>query len=81
MAMTVPLPEEMEEFFRERASAFGGPEGYLRHLLDEDRRRTARTRLEAQLLEGLEDDADDTDPADWAALRRELDEHIARRAR
>jgi len=44
-----------------------------------DRRRIARTRLETLLREGLEDGADEADAADWASLRRELDQRIAGR--
>ena len=70
-----------KEFVRRQVAEEGADPGEeVRGALEDDERRKAEARLEALLLEGLNSGpATPLSAEDWAAVDRNLEEHIARR--
>jgi antitoxin ParD1/3/4 len=81
-ALTVSLSDDAREFVEAQAAAggFGSPGAYILKLIDEEKRRKARQKIDAMLLEALQEPATEMTQADWAELRRELEERIAQEA-
>lgn len=71
--MNVSLPQELKEYVESQSAAgYSTPSEYVRELIREDRKRRAKERLEALLLEGLE--SGEAVPATaefWDELKRE----------
>ncbi len=81
--MTVTLSDDAREFVEAQVAAgeSESPDSYVDELIRADRRRKAREKLEAMLLEALREPATEMTKADWADLRRELEERIAQEAK
>lgn len=77
-SLNISLPDGLGDFVRQRVAdqRFTDPGDYLRHLIEEDRRRLAERRLEAALLEGVSDDADPVSDTDWHAIRHEVRQRL-----
>jgi antitoxin ParD1/3/4 len=82
-AVTVSLSDDAREFVQAQAAAggFESPDSYIQGLIRAEQKRKAREKLEALLLEALQEPATEMTKADWADLRRGLDEQIAQRAK
>ena len=82
--MSVSLPEALKDYVHERVAqgAFSDPSDYVRALIREDRKRQAKARLQALLLEGF-DSGDPTplDAAEWESIRQEVEERIGAKHR
>lgn len=53
-SMNISLPEELKEFCEAQTeNGYSTPSEYVRELIREDRRRRAKDKLDAMLLEGL----------------------------
>jgi antitoxin ParD1/3/4 len=82
--MNVSLPDEMKAFVEDQATknGFGTVSEYMRSIIRELQKQTARQRLDALIIEGL-----DSGPAtpltkkDWEHIRREGRKVIAERKR
>jgi antitoxin ParD1/3/4 len=72
-SMNISLPEELKDYVEARThSGYSTPSEYVRELIREDRKRRAKERLDALLLEGL--NSGDPIPANaefWIELKRE----------
>ena len=72
-SMNVSLPEELKQFAEAQTKfGFSTPSDYVRELIREDRKRKAKEKLDALLLEGL--DSGDPIPVDarfWTDLAEE----------
>lgn len=82
--LNISLPDEMRAFVDEQASggSFSTPSEYVRHLIREDRKRIAREKLEALLLEGLDSGPMEAmTEADWEEMRRNARERAAKKQR
>ena len=80
--MNISLPQALKDFVHERVAekAYSNPSDYIRALIREDQRRRAEEKLEQLLLEGINSGpAREVTPEDWAAIRREVRERIAKR--
>ena len=80
--LTITVPDDAKEFIETQVSAgkFGDPSALICHLLQEERKRRARERIEALLDEGL--DSGEPSPMtaeDWAEMRRELQDFVSKR--
>jgi antitoxin ParD1/3/4 len=83
-SMNVSLPETLKDYVQERVAegTFSNPSDYVRALIREDRKRKAEERLDELLMEGINSGpAEPMTPEDWADMRANLEEHIARRQR
>ena len=83
-SMNVSLPEALEDYVQERVAegTFSNPSDYVRALIREDRKRRAEERLDELLMEGINSGpAEPMTAEDWADIRANLEEHIARRQR
>lgn len=82
-ALTVSLSDDAREFVEAEATAggFTSPNSYLQELIRAEQKRKARTKVEAMLLEALKEPATEMTKADWADLRRGLEERIAQEAK
>ena len=71
--MNVSLPEDLKEYAEAQAKhGYSTPSEYVRELIREDRKRKAKEKLDALLLEGL--NSGDPIPVDakfWADLKQE----------
>ena len=56
----------------------GNPGDYIAALIEDDRRRRAKARLESLLLEGLQSEAIEMTDKDWDEMRQQYDERHAR---
>lgn len=74
--LTIQLPDELVEFVSHQATEGGfSSEGeFISSVLAS---LQARKRVEAQLLEGLDSDADDLTSEEWHDIRREARERAA----
>jgi len=72
-SMNISLPEELKEYVEEQTrSGYSTPSEYVRELIREDRKRRAKERLDALLLEGLNSgDAIPVNAKFWTELKRE----------
>jgi antitoxin ParD1/3/4 len=73
--MNVALPETLKEYVLQQVAAGGysSASEYVRELIRSDQKRKAQERLEAFLLEGLENgEARELTAEDWAELRRRV---------
>ena len=73
--LTISLPEKLKEFIDQRVESegFGTVSEYLRSLVREDQKRTAKERLEALLLEGIESGpATEMTKEDWDSIRKRV---------
>ncbi len=76
-ALTVSLPEELDEFVsrRVREEAYADAGEYLRALIRADRRRAVEEKIEQLVEEALgSGPAETMSDADWTAMHRALDE-------
>jgi antitoxin ParD1/3/4 len=83
-SMNVSLPETLKDYVQERVAegTFSNPSDYVRALIREDRKRRAEERLDELLMEGINSGpAEPMTAEDWADMRANLEEHIARRQR
>jgi len=74
--ITISLPDASLRAYLEQVVAGGGyrsASDYVATLIDEDRKRRAKARLEALLLEGLEGESQVLTNEDWDQMRREYD--------
>jgi antitoxin ParD1/3/4 len=73
--MNVALPETLKEYVLQQVAAGGysSASEYVRELIRSDQKRKAQERLEALLLEGLENgEARELTAEDWAELRHRV---------
>jgi antitoxin ParD1/3/4 len=72
-SMNLSLPEELKEYVEsESAGGYSTPSEYVRELIREDRKRKAKERLDAMLLEGISSGSlVAMDATFWAELRQE----------
>ena len=71
--MNVSLPRELKQWVDEQVKegGYGTASEYLRDLLRRARDRQARRRIDAMLLEAVEEGADTVmDDADWISIRK-----------
>ena len=83
-SMNVSLPETLKDYVQERVAegTFSNPSDYVRALIREDMKRKAEERLDELLMEGINSGpAEPMTQEDWADIRGNLEEHIARRQR
>ena len=81
-SMNVSLPEALKDYVQERVAegTFSNPSDYVRALIREDMRRREEEKLDALLIEGLNSGpAEPMTAKDWADIRADLEEHIAKR--
>ena len=73
-SMNVSLPEDLKEYVEAQSkSGYSTPSEYVRELIRGDRKRRAKERLDALLLEGL--NSGDSIPVDakfWSGLKQEV---------
>jgi antitoxin ParD1/3/4 len=72
-SMNISLPDELKEYVEGQSKmGYSTPSEYVRELIREDRKRHAREKLEALLLEGLESgEPGVADEKFWTALKTE----------
>jgi antitoxin ParD1/3/4 len=83
-SMNVSLPETLKDYVQERVAegTFSNPSDYVRALIREDRKRRAEERLDELLMEGINSGpAEPMTEQDWADIRADVEDHIARRQR
>ncbi len=76
------LTDEMRDFVLERGreEGFSTPSEYLRHLVREDRKRSAQEKLETLLLAGLTSGKAKTmTDEDWSKLRKTVRDQALKR--
>ena len=81
-SMNVSLPETLKDYVQERVAegTFSNPSDYVRALIREDMKRRAEEKLDALLMEGINSGpAEPMTAKDWADIRANLEEHIAKR--
>ncbi len=74
-SLNVSMPEELREFVDKRTEkgGFSTPTEYVRHLIREDQKQEAERRLEAKLLEALDDgDFEEVTPELFERLRARI---------
>jgi antitoxin ParD1/3/4 len=74
--ITISLPDASLRAYVEQVVAGGdyrSASDYVATLINEDRKRRAKARLEALLLEGLEGEPQVLTKEDWDQMRREYD--------
>jgi antitoxin ParD1/3/4 len=80
-SMNVSLPEELKEYVEAQTkSGYSTPSEYVRELIRDDRKRRAKERLDALLLDGL--NSGDSLPVDakfWSDLKQEALAKLASR--
>ncbi len=81
-SMNISLPEPMRAFVEDQVSggSYGTASEYLRELIRQDQARKAQARLEALLLEGLQSPAAPLNAEEWAQMRQEVRDRLAKRA-
>ena len=80
--LNVSLPEPLKEYVQDRVSEgiYSNASDYVRSLIREDMQKSAERRLEAYLLKGINSGpATPMTPEDWAAIRSDVEQHIAKR--
>lgn len=79
--ITISLPDSLKAFIDEQVSqeGFGTVSEYLRALVRDKQKRTAQTRLESLLLEGLQSEASEMTEDDWKDIREEVRQRRERR--
>ena len=83
-SMNVSLPETLKDYVQERVAegTFSNPSDYVRALIREDMKRREEEKLDALLMEGINSGPAELMTAkDWADIRANLEEHIAKRHR
>lgn len=73
--MDFSVPDEFRPFVQERVAAggFSSMSEYLQQLIEADQKQQARTRLEAELLKGIESGPSEPMTAeDWDSIRAEV---------
>ena len=78
--LNISLPQSLKDFVEEQAEggAYGTPSEYVGELLRQDQIRTAKQKLEALLLEGLDSgEPIEATPEYWENKRRRLIERHA----
>jgi antitoxin ParD1/3/4 len=82
-ALTVSLSDDARAFVETQAAAggFESPDSYVQGLIRAEQKRKAREQLDTMLLEALQEPATEMTKADWADLRRELEERISQEAK
>ena len=81
-SMNVSLPETLKDYVQERVAegTYSNPSDYVRALIREDMKRRAEEKLDALLTEGINSGpAEPMTREDWAEIRTNLEEHIAKR--
>ena len=79
--MNISLPEPLKEFVDHQIAEgrYSSASEYIRELIRNDEKRRAQERLEALLLEGLEDDETELTPEDFASILNEALVRLKRR--
>ena len=81
-SMNVSLPEALKDYVQERVAegTFSNPSDYVRALIRDDMKRREEEKLDALLMEGINSGpAEPMTREDWAEIRANLEEHIAKR--
>jgi len=78
--INISLPESMRAFVEERVAkeGYGTVSEYVRALLREDQKRTARADLDAKLLAGLNSEMIEMDENYWPRVRARAMERLAK---
>jgi len=81
MTLQIPLSEPLDSFVQEQVArgGFAAADEYVLALICEDRRRKSEAELQALILEGLAGPRVEMTPEDWAGIRSEVQERLARR--
>ena len=81
--MNVSLPEELKRFAEAQTkNGYSTPSEYVRELIRQDQRRTAKEKLDELLLEGLHSgDPVAADAAFWVDLKKEALAKLKTRAK
>lgn len=83
--MNIAIPGTLKQFVQDRVSdgGYGSVSEYVRELIRADQRRTARERLDVEILKGLDSgDSIEMTADDWKMIRDEvLRRHHARNER
>jgi len=78
-SLTVSIPGSLRRFVEEQAAraGFDTPDAYVASLLDDQRKRAAKARLEELLMEGLNSGPPiEVDDAFWEEKLRRYDERF-----
>jgi len=70
--LAVPISDpQLQAFVSDvvASGAFADPGEYVAALIEEDRRRRAKAKLESLLLEGLEEESTEIGDTDWDEMR------------
>ena len=80
-SMNISLPEPLKQFVDGQIAAgrYSSASEYIRELIRDDEKRKAEERLEALLLEGLQDEEAELTREDWSAIRKEAQARVAAR--
>jgi antitoxin ParD1/3/4 len=72
-SMNISLPEPLKKFVDGQIAEgrYSSVSEYVRELIRADEKRKAEDRLEAMLLEGLNNAEIELSPADWNDIRKE----------
>lgn len=81
-SMNISLPEPMRAFVEDQVSggSYGTASEYLRELIRQDQARKTEARLEALLVEGLQSPTAPLNTEEWAQMRQEVRDRLAKRA-
>ena len=81
--LNISLPDSMCSFIDEQIArgGYSTASEYVRRLIREDQKQKAQEQLEALLLEGLQSEASEMTPEDWAEIRQQVRERHAKRQR
>lgn len=80
--LNISLPQNLKRFLDDQAAKAGcvSTEQYVEKLIREEQRRHAKAALEAELIKGMESGPSvEMTAAEWASIRREVQERIGRR--
>lgn len=82
-SLNIAMPPEMIDFVEHRwPRRFGNRSEYIRHLIREDQQRASTEQLEQALLEGLKSGHPTAmTPADWAEVRKAVQNRLASKKR
>lgn len=77
--ITIALPDKATKAYLDQvvaSGAFKSTSDYVAALINDDRKRRAKGKLEALLLEGLEGEPKRMTNADWEQMRRDYDQAL-----
>lgn len=75
--ITIALPDKATKAYLDQvvaSGAFKSTSDYVAALINDDRKRRARQKLEALLLETLHEEPEPMTDADWEQMRRDYDQ-------